>query len=387
MKRMYKVCIQFLVYGIFLLFAAGTATSAVAIENVTITDVTPSGFSVIWQTSEPSMPNISIFSDAAGAVEITDEFEIVAFPIHSGDPAIADEYFSDLSKEDLRDQAKMIGMVKLSVFGCAPDTAYYFKVHSETDTETTAWPEVDPAEVLTPGENAFIIDAKQLLVTLSNDAGDLDAAGWIVSAGAEGMRAQVSEFVGDGAGANQACLNLSNFFDLEGNNWTPSVMKVIDLEVRMPGSNPVQRSATIHFSEDFHVSDLVALTINIDETADIIPPVVEASPSGGTYYSSQSITLFADEPAHIFYTTDASDPTTDSTPYTEEILITATTTLKFMGVDNAGNQSDIASEVYTIVDNAPPYVPAAPDPGNGASGITITTPLTGRAVILMTEML
>ncbi|MDX2441836.1 MAG: chitobiase/beta-hexosaminidase C-terminal domain-containing protein [Desulfobacterales bacterium] len=375
MKKMYRHFIHFFVYGIFLLLTASAANSAVTIENGTFSDVTPSGFSVIWQTSEPATPYISIFSDAAGSVDITGDFEVVAFPLHSGDPAIADEYLSDVSKDDIRDQAKMLGLVKLSVFGCAPNTPYYFKIHSQTDTETTTWPEVNPMEVITPGENAFIIDAKQLLVTLSNDAGDLDAAGWIVSAGAEGMLSKVSEFVGDGAGEDQACLNLSNFFDLEGNNWTPAVMKVIDLEVRVPGSNPVQRSATIHFSENFNVSDLVTLNINIDEVADEIPPVVEASPPGGPYSSPQNVILSADEQAYIFYTTDASDPTTDSTPYTEGIAILATTTLKFMGVDSAGNQSDIESEVYTIVDNSPPYVPSGPDPGNGGAGITIETPL------------
>ena len=41
--------------------------------------------------------------------------------------------------------------------------------------------------------------------------------------------------------------------------------------------------------------------------ADTTPPLVNASPPGGTYSSAQSITLSANEPATIYYTTNGAE--------------------------------------------------------------------------------
>ena len=85
------------------------------------------------------------------------------------------------------------------------------------------------------------------------------------------------------------------------------------------------------------------------EAPDITPPTVSASPSGGTYPAAQSVTLAANEPAAIYYTTDGSDPTSSSIVYYSPIPIAnATTTLKFYGVDTAGNPGLITTLIYAI---------------------------------------
>ncbi|AIF82392.1 putative xylanase/chitin deacetylase [Candidatus Nitrososphaera evergladensis SR1] len=81
---------------------------------------------------------------------------------------------------------------------------------------------------------------------------------------------------------------------------------------------------------------------------DTTPPVVTATPPGGSYSSAQSVTLSANEPVTIYYTTNDSTPTTSSPVYSSPISITSTTTLKFFAVDTAGNASPIKSETYTI---------------------------------------
>ena len=67
MRRICGPCIHLIVLGIVLLFAASEAGAAVTLQNVHPTDVTLSGFSVIWQASQPAVPGITVFSDAAGA--------------------------------------------------------------------------------------------------------------------------------------------------------------------------------------------------------------------------------------------------------------------------------------------------------------------------------
>jgi hypothetical protein len=83
MRRICGPCSHVIVLGIVLLFSVSAAQSAVTIQDVHPTDVTPSGFSVLWQTSEPAVPGISIFSDAAGADDITTQLEIISFAVLS----------------------------------------------------------------------------------------------------------------------------------------------------------------------------------------------------------------------------------------------------------------------------------------------------------------
>ncbi|MEH7584881.1 PHB depolymerase family esterase [Priestia megaterium] len=81
---------------------------------------------------------------------------------------------------------------------------------------------------------------------------------------------------------------------------------------------------------------------------DIFPPVTAASPAGGTYGSSVSVTLSTNEPATTYYTLDGSIPTVNSLKYSEPITINSSKTIKFFSVDAAGNQEEVKTEVYQI---------------------------------------
>ncbi|AKP75460.1 esterase, PHB depolymerase family [Priestia megaterium Q3] len=81
---------------------------------------------------------------------------------------------------------------------------------------------------------------------------------------------------------------------------------------------------------------------------DISPPVTAASPAGGTYGSSVSVTLSPNEPATTYYTLDGSTPTVNSLKYFEPISINSSKTIKFFSVDAAGNQEGVKTEVYQI---------------------------------------
>ncbi len=83
-------------------------------------------------------------------------------------------------------------------------------------------------------------------------------------------------------------------------------------------------------------------------TIDRTPPTVQATPAGGSYESALSVTLTADETAQIYYTIDGMEPTTGSLLYSSPIDISETTTIKFMGVDSAGNQGSVVTQIYTI---------------------------------------
>lgn len=71
------------------------------------------------------------------------------------------------------------------------------------------------------------------------------------------------------------------------------------------------------------------------------------TPNGGTFTTSQSVTLTAENGAKIYYTTDGSTPTDKSTEYTAPISLTATTTVNAIAVVTGKPFSDVASATFT----------------------------------------
>jgi N-acetylneuraminic acid mutarotase len=86
-------------------------------------------------------------------------------------------------------------------------------------------------------------------------------------------------------------------------------------------------------------------------TYTIVPPAATPtfSPAGGTYASSQSVTL-ADSTsgATIYYTTNGTTPTTGSTQYTGAITVSSTEMIQAIAVASGLSNSTMASATYTI---------------------------------------
>lgn len=97
-----------------------------------------------------------------------------------------------------------------------------------------------------------------------------------------------------------------------------------------------------------NIASGTSVTVTTSAPADTTAPIVTASPNGGTFTSTQNVTLSANETATIYYTTDGSTPTEASTVYSSAITVSATTTLKFFGKDTAGNSSSVQTVTYTI---------------------------------------
>jgi hypothetical protein len=96
-------------------------------------------------------------------------------------------------------------------------------------------------------------------------------------------------------------------------------------------------------------------TATVTITVDTTPPAVGATPAGGIYKSTQFAALAANEQAVIYYTTNGSTPTVNSSRYSQPISIPASATLKYFGRDLAGNNSEIKTENY-VLDTVPPVL-------------------------------
>jgi hypothetical protein len=101
------------------------------------------------------------------------------------------------------------------------------------------------------------------------------------------------------------------------------------------------------------------------------------NPAGGTYTSSQSVTITCSTPnSSIFYTNDGTLPTPSSTPYSEPINVSSTVTLKAIATAAGMDNSFVATSVYTF----PVAVANIAALRSQAMGSTIYA-LTGEAVL------
>lgn len=92
---------------------------------------------------------------------------------------------------------------------------------------------------------------------------------------------------------------------------------------------------------------ITSITVTVSEDAAAVKSP-KASLANGTYFGTQSVELTCEtEGATIYYTTDGTEPTAESTPYTAAIEISETTTLKAIAI-NGEDKSSVLTRTYTI---------------------------------------
>ena len=91
---------------------------------------------------------------------------------------------------------------------------------------------------------------------------------------------------------------------------------------------------------------MTKIVVTIGESESVNPPTF--TPPSGTYETTQSVTISADQGCEIYYTLDGTtDPTSSSTKYTNAISVSETTTIKAIAV-NGEKKSDVVTATYTI---------------------------------------
>ncbi len=113
----------------------------------------------------------------------------------------------------------------------------------------------------------------------------------------------------------------------------------------------------------------------------VLPKVANPvfNPSAGEVTSGTEVTITcATAGATIYYTTDGSTPTEDSTEYTAPITVTAAVTIKAIGVATDYQDSSVVTAAYTIgipTAAAPTFTPAAGEVSKGTTvALATTTP-------------
>ena len=128
----------------------------------------------------------------------------------------------------------------------------------------------------------------------------------------------------------------------------------------------------------------IALSGTVSEQPAAATPTF--SPAAGTYLTAQNVSISCTtEGATIYYTTDGSEPTENSSVYSTPIAVSSTTTLKAIAAADGYQNSAVAEATYTI--NEPMTIAAARVLENNANacveGIVIF--LDGRNVYIQDE--
>lgn len=89
------------------------------------------------------------------------------------------------------------------------------------------------------------------------------------------------------------------------------------------------------------------LSKNANDSVMVLAPTITKSGGGTIFYNSADVFITAEEGATIYYTTDGSEPTTESTEYENNFLIRATTTVKAIAVLQ-GQSSAVTTAVFTL---------------------------------------
>ena len=197
----------------WLLIAGSLGAGAATITNVTVVNVSPTSFSVLWHAGG-STPGITVFTDPAGASNVTSQLGVEFSPVHSGNPDLAAGYARRQSQIVLRQKMQSYATVLVRVTGLQPSTTYYYQLSATPVSGlTTNYPVSGPLPgVTTEQENTFVIDDQQLLV----DVPGLDTMGQVVTLTHTNATHPLAAVVGDGVGTNQVYFNLNDLFALAG---------------------------------------------------------------------------------------------------------------------------------------------------------------------------
>lgn len=157
----------------------------------------------------------------------------------------------------------------------------------------------------------------------------------------------------------------------DGDWWMPTNVAEQGGYVDMDDDDPIKLQVAGEYTITINANNY---TFNIARKFETLA-APEFTPEAGTYEAPQSVTIAAQQGATIYYTTDGTDPTTESAVYSDPIAVNdGTTTFKAIAVMEGWNNSEVAEATYIInlpVLDAPVIVPEEGQKNNAVE-VTIT---------------
>lgn len=185
-----------------------------------------------------------------------------------------------------------------------------------------------------PGDSGVFIKNKE-----SIDVSDYKyVAFWIKDPGSNGAGIEVKNSTGSGTG-----WEWQSGPEAVAGEWSQMYIALDDLPKKIDWADVNEVMITEYWANDYYI-DRITFTNVLEKDLQ-----VESSVDSGTYNGAQQVELTNENQADIYYTTDGTTPTTDSTKYTEAINIESDTEIKALAVKD-GVSSQSQTFTYSITD-------------------------------------
>lgn len=145
-----------------------SADAAVAISQAQVGNVDAGQFYVFWQVNGETVPALDIYSDSAGTTLINGQLGVEFFPLEAKDVSVPQTAADREARRTLQAQTSSKNSVLAKVTGARAGTTYHVRPRSFALDGTTA-NEASLAsllEVKTPDSTAFVIESRQLRVSV-----------------------------------------------------------------------------------------------------------------------------------------------------------------------------------------------------------------------------
>lgn len=216
----------------FLLIPSASANPTV--ESTEVGNVTTTGFSLCWESSEAARPRLRVFLDAAGTQEITAEVAIVYQALTAHQREVASTPETRTRNREVR-QVMTDRLVFLArVSGLQPGTDYWVEAAVLDPVDDS--PDASALIPLTTASRAtFLVESRQLVVDVGG-AGDL--TGCVVGLSHANSPYPLLAVVGDGLTGSRAYFDLSHFLDASGETQlSPASGTTLELVVTLKGAD------------------------------------------------------------------------------------------------------------------------------------------------------
>jgi Immunoglobulin domain len=339
--------------------AAATAWGAVAINDLQVTNVGTTTFTVVWTTSEVSTPGLEVYSDSAGTNSVSASLGLEYYPIAEADVSVQNDSGARSSRRALELLAINRRVISVRVLGAAPGTSYYVRPRTfgangaDNGTGPVALRQVTTAQV-----TGFLSDARLLRIRFPGVAVEGMVALMEGPAGTAGL----SAIVGDSTAADSVVFPLANLLDsATGTNPLYSTPQPVSVRVVGAGAPAGSFPYTIDFGSTFRASKLDAFDAVVATPAPlfITHPLSQAEQVGATV-SFTAVAVGTPPPGYKWQrrpqaTGIWSDLTADSTytgVTTGTLQIASVTSLmsgdQFRSVATNGVLPDATSNVATL---------------------------------------
>jgi hypothetical protein len=235
---------------------------AVPVTNVTVANVTPSSFSVVW--SMEGTPAFEVFANSNATSNLAGIIGIEFDPVHTGNSGLTDEGERRVHRAALRNRARTLGLGHVRVSRLQPDTTYYFRITQRAGNSTNVFPVAGLASVKTAVATTFVPEAQQLIIEVPG----LDNDGRLMTLSHTNAAFALAAVVGDGAGTNQVIFNTADLIALGGQtNFNPNGSLTFTADLRGPNDSHNYQQFNLVFDGAFGIAESTYTSLGLEFAA------------------------------------------------------------------------------------------------------------------------